>query len=184
MAQVEHQLDHWLEATRQLVADARFEEGDVLSLLDHWISLEALGQQLQEKYEDDQGPFDYRRVLEEPAYLDWAAERGLEAEPWLRKSMRIVTMIMRGAMTQVFSDNNARAEQQRRALDAQCEEVGEEMCARMKQTMESSIALMKRAEQGWASLPQPTEDEQALLEQYDEQLQSVLSGVERTSPGG
>jgi hypothetical protein len=169
-------LDEWIDTTRVFVGDVRVEEADLESFLEHYEEFSTLGEEMDE--EEDEGFVDYDEVLADPAYRSWAAANGLAAEPWLKRSMRIIALTMRDQMQAGFAQAEAQLPEQRRMINEQCAQVGAEMCRQMKAGLEMSMAMFEHQKARIGDLPQPAASEQALLERYAGELTALMAGGE------
>lgn len=182
MEEANRKFDEWIEATNQFIGDVTFDEKSIQSLMEHWDEMEAIGKAKKEEEEDV--PANYAEILSDPAYQAFAASNGLAAEPWLKKSMRIISMIMREQMSSGFDQAEAQIPQQQAMIDQQCAQVGEELCKQMKDGISASIAMIERQRTAFNTLPEPTTEEQALLDQYTEELMGKMMAESHPEPTG
>ncbi len=144
-----------------------FAERDIESVLSLWDELEAIG---LDDEDDDEEILDIEEILADQRYRSWATGHGLDAEDWFRKSMRIQLMMMREEMHASAGMMEAQRAQQEAMIEAQCAQVGEEMCKQMRQGLEAMAAFGK----AWERIPAPTSVEAALLEKYQEPLMGLM----------
>ena len=63
------------------VGDVRFNEADVVSLIELWEEYDEFGQAIEN---DDEETVDFDEILADPEYRQWAASHGLDAKDWLQ----------------------------------------------------------------------------------------------------
>jgi len=154
----------------KFVGDVRFDESDVRSLIELWEEYTEFG---EDDYETDD-EVDFESVLDDDAYLRWAASHGLDAEDWARKTVRITMMIYREQMLEAAQGMPEQMAQQMAMLEAQRDQLGEEMYQQMKQGMEESARYGNAVVENARSLPEPTAAEQAILDKYRAELMSLM----------
>jgi hypothetical protein len=76
------------------VGDVRFDESDVLSLIELWEEYNEFG---ANQY-DDEETIDFESILSDGAYRSWAASNGLDGDDWLQKTVRITMALYREQM--------------------------------------------------------------------------------------
>ncbi|MDH3254665.1 MAG: hypothetical protein OEM62_06720 [Acidobacteriota bacterium] len=167
-------LDEWIDNTNDFVGDVRIDAGDIESFIEHYAEFSELGDEM----DDDEEFVDYDEVLADPRYRSFAAGHGLVAEPWLKKSMRIIALSMRGQMQAGLAQAEAQMPEQRRMIDEQCAQMGPEMCTQMKASIEMSMAMFEHQKNRLGDLPEATASEQALLERYAEEMASLMESGE------
>jgi hypothetical protein len=164
-------LDEWVAKTNDFVGDVRFDAGDIESLIEHYEEFSSLGEEMT----DDEEFLDYDEVLADPRYQAFARANGLAAEPWLKKSMRIIALTMRDQMEAGLAQAEAQMPEQRRMIEEQCTQVGPEMCAQMKASIDMSVKMFEHQKNRLADLPEGTAEEQALLERYAEEMAALMA---------
>lgn len=167
-------LDEWIEKTRAFVGEERIDAGDLESFLEHYEGFSRLGEEMSE----DEEFVDYDAVLADSQYRTWAAANGLAAEPWLKKSMRIIALTMRDQMRAGLAQAEAQMPEQRRMIEEQCAQAGAEMCEQMKASLDASMAMFEHQKKRFGDFPQPTAAEQALLERYADELAELMESGE------
>jgi hypothetical protein len=163
-------LDRMSVDVNNFVGDVRFNESDVVSLIDLW---EEFTEFSENGYESDD-EFDFESVLNDDAYLRWAASHGLEAEDWARKTVRITMMIYREQMLEAAKVMPDQMAQQMAMIEEQREQLGEDMYQQIKQGMEESARYGKAVKENARSLPKPTAAEQAILDKYQAELMMLM----------
>lgn len=163
-------LDEMSVEVNRFVGDVRFEESDVRSLIELWDEYTEFG---ENDYETDD-EFDFESVLNDDAYLGWAASHGLDADDWARKTVRITMMLYREQMLEAARVMPEQMAQQLAMLDGQREQLGEEMYQQMKQGMEESARYGNAIAENARSLPEPTAAEQAILDKYRAELMMLM----------
>lgn len=165
----------WVDDVNEFVGDVRFDEGDLRSLLDNWEDFSAFGERLRAEAEVDSEEMpDIKEVLADDDYRDWAAQAGVDAEEWLRKSMRIFATTMRGQVLANMALVEEQLPAQTEMIESQREQMGEEMYEQMKQAMEMTLVTMKNMTETAARLPEPTDAERALLDKYETELTAAM----------
>jgi hypothetical protein len=163
-------LDQMSVEVNNFVGDVRFDESDVKSLIELW---EEYTEFEEDDYESDDD-FDFESVLNDDAYLSWAASHGLEAEDWARKTVRITMMLYREQMLEAARVMPEQMAQQMAMIEGQREQLGEEMYQQMKQGMEESARYGNAIAENARSLPEPTAAEQAILDKYRAELMTLM----------
>ncbi len=163
-------LDQMSVEVNNFVGDVRFDESDVKSLIELW---EEYTEFEEDDYESDDD-FDFESVLDDDAYLSWAASHGLEAEDWARKTVRITMMLYREQMLEAARVMPEQMAQQMAMIEGQREQLGEEMYQQMKQGMEESARYGNAIAENARSLPEPTAAEQAILDKYRAELMTLM----------
>ena len=158
-----------IDAMVEHTSGIEFAERDIESVLSLWDELEAIGLE-----DEEEEILDIEEILADQRYRSWAVSHGLDAEDWFRKSMRIQLMMMREEMHASAGMMEAQRAQQEAMIEAQCAQVGEEMCRQMRLGLEAMAAFGK----AWERIPAPTSAEAALLEKYQEQLMGLMDGDE------
>lgn len=163
-------LDQMSVEVNNFVGDVRFDESDVKSLIELW---EEYTEFEEDDYESDDD-FDFESILNDDAYLSWAASHGLEAEDWARKTVRITMMLYREQMLEAARVMPEQMAQQMAMIEGQREQLGEEMYRQMKQGMEESARYGNAIAENARSLPEPTAAEQAILDKYRAELMTLM----------
>ena len=156
---------------KDFVGDVRFNEADVVSLIELWEEYDEFGQAIEE---DDEETVDFEEVLADPKYRQWAASHGLDAKDWLQKTVRITMTMFREQMLQSAVLAPQQIEQQLKAIEQQREQLGEEMYQQMKQMMEASAATSKKIAETASELPEATASEMVALDSHRDQLMMLM----------
>ncbi|MBT8068458.1 MAG: hypothetical protein KJO09_14535 [Gammaproteobacteria bacterium] len=163
-------LDRMSVEVNNFVGHVRFDESDVVSLIGLYDEYTELGEDDHES--DDE--FDYESVLNDDAYLRWAASHGLEAEDWARKTVRIMMMVYREQVLEGAKLMPEQMAEQMAMIEEQREQLGEEVYRQMKQGMEESARYGRAVEKNARSLPKPTAAEQVTLDKYRAELVMLM----------
>lgn len=163
-------LDQMSAKVNDFVGDVRFDEGDVRSLIDLWEEYTEFG---EDDYDSDD-EIDFDSMLNDDAYLRWAASHDLDAEDWARKTVRITMVLYREQMLEAAKVMPEQMAQQMAMIEAQREQLGEEMYQQIKQGMEESAEYGKAIEENAKTLPKPTPAEQAILDKYRADLMMLM----------
>ena len=153
------------------VGDVRFNEADVVSLIELWEEYDEFGQAIED---DDEETVDFDEILADPEYRQWAASHGLDAKDWLQKTVRITMTMFREQMLQSAVLAPQQIEQQLKAIEQQREQLGEEMYQQMKQMMEASAATSKKIAETASELPEATASEMVALDSHRDQLMMLM----------
>ncbi len=154
------------------VGDIRFDEADVVSLIELWPELSGLEPMMAEQ--DDEATFDFKGILDDPTYRAWAASHELDSDDWLRKSTRIMMALFREQLLESMAMMPHQMRQQMEMIEQQREQVGEEMYQQMKESMEAGAEVSRRMEAAAKNLPEPTAAEQAALDAHRDELVPLL----------
>lgn len=167
----------WAKSAGEFVAKERFSEADLKLFLEHYQSFNRIGDDSDEEFDDrffKDGKFRFDLLLEDKEYVKWASDHGVDRVAWLKKSMRIITVIMKRQVAGQFEGYEKMLADQLADLEESKDELGEETYAQMKQELEASVASVKRMKTAFQALPDPTEDEAKLLEKYKKELSRVM----------
>jgi len=156
---------------KDFVGDVRFNEADVVSLIELWEEYDEFGQAIED---DDEETVDFDEILADPEYRQWAASHGLDAKDWLQKTVRITMTMFREQMLQSAVLAPQQIEQQLKAIEQQREQLGEEMYQQMKQMMEASAATSKKIAETASELPEATASEMVALDSHRDQLMMLM----------
>lgn len=170
MAEASRKFEQWIQSTRTFIAGTTFNKGDVQSFIELWPELTAI----ETDEDEDEEIFDYAAVIDDPRYKAFAARHQLDGTTWLKKSVRILILVMRDQMSGYLADAEAQLPDQMAMLESQRSQYGEETYQQMKRSFEASAQMMKRQRAAWASLPDPTEREAALLAERQDELSTLL----------
>ena len=164
-------VDALVGAVNDFVGDVRFTEADIESLIEHWDEFNAIG----EAYEDEEDDIvDFDAILSDSEYQEWADSLDLDAEEWLRRTVRITMMIFREQMLAGAAMFPQQMSEQLAMLDEQRGQLGEEMYLQIKASMEQSAAYMQQLSESAANLPEPTGAEAAALAKYRDTLVAMM----------
>jgi hypothetical protein len=171
MDESNRQFEVWAVSLSDFVKDVQFNEEDVQSLITLWKDFTALG---GEEGAEDKEYVDFKTILQDEAYRTWAKSKGINGEIWLKKTMRILAVMMRKTIDEA---NNAEEQFDMKAQLEELEnlraEMGEEAYQEMKKGIEASAAAMEGLDNAYKHLPVPTDAEKTLLTKYEAQLQEI-----------
>jgi len=165
-----HQFVEWTKSLAEFVKDVRFNETDVQSLINQWGDFNSIG---EEKDTDDEEYVDFSNILNDSAYRSWAQSKGLDSEIWLKKTMRIMAMIMRSQFEASKTESTFDMAAQLAEIEKMRAQVGEEMYQQMKGAMAAGAAAMQGLDNSVKHLPVPTDSEKTLLAKYNDQLMNL-----------
>jgi len=165
------QFEQWAISLSEFVKDVRFNEDDVQSLLSLWDDFTAVG---EKEAEEDEGEYiDFNSILNDAAYRSWAKSKGLSGETWLKKTMRIMAMIMRSSIEANSSEGQFNIKAQLEQLEEMRAQMDEQSYQQMKQAMEAGAAAMQGLDNSYKHLPVPNDYEKMLLVKYNDQLMNL-----------
>ena len=164
------QFEEWAKTLSEFVKDVRFNEKDVQNLISQWDDFNSFG---EEQDTDEEEYIDFNSILNDSAYRSWAQSRGLDSETWLKKTMRIMAMIMRTQIAASKSESQFDMTAQLAEIEKMRAQVGEEMYLQMKQAMAAGAAAMQGIDNSYKHLPVPTDSEKTLLIKYNDQLMNL-----------
>ena len=178
-------LEVWVEAVSDFIGEVSFDEADMRSFLDLYPELAVLMDDeaaIEEENWDDEGwnegedaslAESFQEVINllgDPRYLSWAAENGLNAEDWMHKAARILILSQGTMMGEYFEMADAQRQEQVGDLEAQREQLGEEMYA----AMQASAEMMKLTREAWDDLPRPTAAEEQLIADHMDEISQLI----------
>jgi hypothetical protein len=169
MDESNRKFEEWAISLSEFVKDVHFTEEDVQSLLKLWDDFSSVGGAEVEGEEF----VDFNTVLKDKAYRAWAKSKGLNGDLWLKKTMRIIAMMMRTTIEENSSEEQFDAKAQLEELEKQKSEMDTETYEEMKGGIEASAAAMIALEKAYKQLPVPTDAEKALLAKYKDQLVNI-----------
>ncbi|NOQ66955.1 MAG: hypothetical protein GQ556_07050 [Desulfobacterales bacterium] len=164
------QFEEWAKTLSEFVKDVRFNEKDVQNLISQWDDFNSFG---EEQDTDEEKYIDFNSILNDSAYRSWAQSRGFDSDEWLKKTMRIMTMIMRTQIEASKSESQFDMTAQVAEIEKMRAQVGEEMYLQMKQAMAAGAAAMQGIDNSYKHLPVPTDSEKTLLIKYNDQLMNL-----------
>jgi len=164
------QFEEWAKTLSEFVKDVRFNEKDVQNLISQWDDFNSFG---EEQDTDEEEYIDFNSILNDSAYRSWAQSRGFDSDEWLKKTMRIMAMIMRTQIAASKSENQFDMTAQLAEIEKMRAQVGEEMYQQMKQAMAAGAAAMQGIDNSYKHLPVPTDSEKTLLIKYNDQLMNL-----------
>ncbi len=164
------QFEEWAKTLSEFVKDVRFNEKDVQNLISQWDDFNSFG---EEQDTDEEEYIDFNSILNDSAYRSWAQSRGLDSETWLKKTMRIMAMIMWTQIAASKSESQFDMTAQLAEIEKMRAQVGEEMYLQMKQAMAAGAAAMQGIDNSYKHLPVPTDSEKTLLIKYNDQLMNL-----------
>lgn len=182
MRESQQQMKAWLEAMIDFTAKTEFDEGDAKSLIEHWNSLNEL-EDLKGMGEGDQ-PVDFQEILKAPEYKKWASANGVDGDDFMKKSMRIIAVMMRGQMLEGLAQSESMMPQQMQMMESQKGQLSDEMYEKMMQGIQSAMTMMTETKALAEKLPAGTEKEQKILEKYGPQIQALMENGGGGMPGG
>jgi len=153
------------------IGDIQFRESDVVSLIELWDEFDAIeGLDAEEESE----AMDFDAILGDPAYQAFASSHGLNGRDWLRKAMRITMALYREQVLESAAHMPQQYEQQMQMIEAQKDQLGEDMYEQMKAAMDEGRVFVDLLVSTAKRLPQPTAAEAEVLDTYREQLYLLL----------
>lgn len=164
------QFEEWAKNLSEFVKDVRFDEKDVQNLISQWDDFNSFG---EEQDTDEEEYIDFNSILNDSAYRSWAQSRGLDSDEWLKKTMRIMAMVMRTQIAKSKSESQFDMTAQLAEIEKMRALVGEEMYQQMKQAMAAGAAAMQGIDNSYKHLPVPTDSEKILLVKYNDQLMNL-----------
>lgn len=171
MEQSEKDVDQMFMAAGKFIDDVRFNEADVTNLISLWDEWNEIG---NSQYDDDEEFVDFESVLQDSEYLQWAASHDLDAQDWLRKTVRISMLLYREQMLAAAEVVPAQFQEQLDMIEQQRHQLGEELYQQMKQGLEATAQYSANITDSAHHLPEPTAAEQALLDQYRDDLMMIM----------
>jgi hypothetical protein len=154
----------------RFVSDTRFDEGDIESLVEHWDGYAVIGGN-----DDDDGvAVDFNALLANDEYRQWTASHGLDAEDWLRKTVRITMILYREQMLEEAGEIPQQVDAQLAEIDAQRAQLGEEMYQQLRAFVEMGRRYALDMLDAARRLPEPTAAESQALDAHRDELMSLM----------
>jgi hypothetical protein len=166
----EPQFEQWTEKLAEFVRDVRFNEEDMQSFIRLYGEFSAIGGDQDNSGEEF---VDFNSILQDPEYRSWARSQGLDSNMWLKKTMRIIAVMMRTEMAAANSGERFDMQAQLQELEKMKDHIGEEAYQQMKQALTEGSVAMQSMEDSYRNLPVPTGNEKALLAKYNDQLMNL-----------
>jgi hypothetical protein len=179
-------LEQWVEAVNDFIGDVRFDDADMRSFLDHYGEFAAMmdderGEGGEEDYSEEnwdemeepsmsESFQELLTLMEDGQYRAWATANGLDAEDWMQKSARILILSQGTAMAEFFEMSEAQMQEQVAGLEAQREQMGEEMYAAMM----DSFKMMQLTGEAWGDLPEATAAEAKIIADHMDEISQLL----------
>lgn len=175
MDQAVAEMNDMVVAVNEFAGGVRFDETDVESLIELWDEYSEFGDESDEDEDEDEDDIDFDTILSDPEYRRWAASHSLDADDWLRKTIRITMVLFREHALQSAAMMPEQLAQQVEMIEQQREQLGEEMYQQLKASMETSSRYSELMLDAVTELPQATPPEAAVLESYQDDLAMIMS---------
>ena len=166
------ELSKLVTEVQEIAGNVRFDEADVESLIRLWPEFDEFNQMAGN--DDDDDSVDFKAILADPAYRQWAASHDLDAEDWMRKTVRIMMTLYREQTLQSVALAPQQIQKQMEMIEQQRAQIGEELYQQMKQAMESSAAMSKYMEEAVRKMPEATAAEDAVLDKHRDELMMLM----------
>jgi hypothetical protein len=182
LAAMQQRVTAFVQALVEYTRDVRLSEAGLESVLDHYAALEDVhgeeeAQQIVERAFRGDG-YDFGVVVDDPTYVAWCRERGLEPEPFFRQFLRLQALWMReeslGGLARALEELPG----QRAEIDAAREQMGDEAHARAVADLDEAQAMIEDTRAMMEQLPVPGGDEAALLEKHRGRVRDTLGQEE------
>ena len=174
--EAKRKLDKLAAEVQEIAGGVRFDEADVESVIELWPEFDEFSQMMDDDYGDDS--IEFKAILADPTYLQWASSHGLDAEDWMRKTVRIMMTLYREQTLQTIALAPQRIQEQLEMMEQQRDQMGEELYQQMKQAIESSAAMSKYMEEAVRKMPEATAAEEAVLDKYRDDLMMLMMSDE------
>jgi hypothetical protein len=165
-------LDKLVTEVQEIAGGVRFDEADVESVIGLWPEFDEFSKIVDDDGDDES--VDFKAILADPTYHQWAASHGLDAEDWMRKTVRIMMTLYREQTLQSVALAPQQIQKQMEMIEQQRAQVGEELYQQMKQAMESSAAMSKYMEGAVRKMPEATAAEEAVLDKHRDELMILM----------
>ena len=175
LAESGKKFEEMMANVNDFVGDVRFDEADVVSLIALWDEYNEFGDQIED---DDEETVDFDEIVADPEYRRWAASHGLDAKPWLQKTVRITMTLYREQVLQSAEQMPQQMQQQLEMIEQQRDQMGEEVYQQMKQVMTDSAAVAEQMVATAKTFPEATASEMAALEDHRDQLMMLMMSDE------
>ena len=96
IAKATTEYEEWMDVMVEFTRGVEIDEGDIQNFLEFWPEMDDLEVMNREDETDSAAEFatDVGEILAAPEYQAWARGNGLDPEGWLRKSMRVATLLI------------------------------------------------------------------------------------------
>jgi hypothetical protein len=175
-------LDTLVAEVQEIAGGVRFDEADVESLIRLWPEFDELSRMVDDDGDDDS--MDFKAVLADPTYRQWAASHGVDAEDWMRKTVRIMMTLYREQTLQSAARAPQQIQEQMEMIEQQRAQLGEEAYQQMKQAMEMSVEMSKYMEDAVRKMPEATAAEEAVLDKHRDELMMLMMSDEEEDEYG
>jgi hypothetical protein len=165
-------LDTLVTEVQEIAGGVRFDEDDVESLIRLWPEFDELSRMVDDDGDDDS--MDFKAVLADPNYRRWATSHGVDAEDWMRKTVRIMMTLYREQTLQSAARAPQQIQEQMEMIEQQRAQLGEEAYQQMKEAMETSAAMSKYMEEAVRKMPEATAAEEAVLDKHRDELMMLM----------
>ena len=178
IAKATAEYEEWMDVMVEFTRGVEIDEGDIQNFLEFWPEMDDLEVMNREDETDSAAEFatDVGEILAAPEYQAWARGNGLDPEGWLRKSMRVATLLIAQQMEAQREMMASQRESYTKMVEESCAQVDEETCQQMRAGMAQSMALSEVMISATAKLPPATSGEAVLLDQYGAELQALMMG--------
>lgn len=167
IAAANRQFEQWAQNLAGFVREVRFNEADIISFINLSEDFHAVGAGKGDEAEEF---IDFNALVNHSEYLAWARSKGVNSEVWLKKSMRIIAVMMRTEMAAYSPEDQFDLQEQLEQLEEMRTQMGEETYQQALQSMTAASEAMQGLENAYRYLPVPTEAEKTLLAKYKDAL--------------
>ena len=162
--------EQWSKNLAEFVKDVRFNEEDIQS----FIKLADDFNDFDAQNDSEAGEYvDFGTIANNAEYLAWARSKGINSEAWLKKTMRIIAVMMKTEIEANRSEEQIDLQEQLKQLESMRDQMGEEVYQQALRSMTAASAAMQGLDNAYKNLPVPTEAEKNLLAKYREVLTNL-----------
>ncbi len=173
-----------LKDVDKVISDVNYDENDMKSFKEHWKSTSNLLEK-DDKFNklkdlNVKEAFDY--AVKHEKYVAWAKEKGVDADKFMRKGMRIFLQHIKLVMADQSKTLRKNLDDARAMVEQFKEYMTEEKYNEQIAELDKAGKNLETMENAFKKVPEPTDAEKKLLEANKDTLNELMSKSEKASP--
>lgn len=173
-----------LKDVDKVISGVNYDEKDMKSFTDHWKSTSNLLEKDEKfnklKDQNVKEAFDY--AVKHEKYVAWAKEKGVDADKFMRKGMRIFLQHIKIVMGDQSKTLRKNLDDARAMIEQFKEYMTEEKYKEQIAELDNAAKNLETMENAFKKVPDPTDAEKKLLEANKDTLNELMSKSESSEP--
>lgn len=168
----------------KVIGTVNYTADDVKTFKDQWtagadlLKDDAEFQKLKKKSIKE--AFDY--AVKHASVLEWAKEKKLDADTYMRKSLRIMLQHVKQQIPDQVKAGRESLENARKMVETYKDALGEEKYNEQIKKLDEATKMLDGMEKGFDLIPNPTDDEKKLLEANKDDIQKIVEKDNSSEP--